>query len=191
MISSPRPDDSRPLARLRRTFDDERIWSCFCTNIPRFPMSKSLPDSTFTRRGADLTREIKVTLREALLGGEIPVRTLKGRVLLTIPAGTQNGKTFRLSGQGMPRLKGHGSRRPIRDPRSAIRDPQEGTRGPRSRDGRFSDLSNSRELSPPRPARARDPSRYGAPGPAVAAPALAAQRTPRSRASRSRRRRRS
>ena len=50
-----------------------------------------------------------VTLREALLGGEIPVGTLKGRVLLTLPAGTQNGRSFRLKGQGMPRFKGDGS----------------------------------------------------------------------------------
>jgi curved DNA-binding protein len=64
------------------------------------------PHRIFTRRGPDLERELPVTLREALLGGEVPVRTLKGRVLLTIPAATQNGKTFRLAGQGMPRLKG-------------------------------------------------------------------------------------
>ena len=64
------------------------------------------PDSVFTRRGADLEREVQVTLREALLGGEVPVRTLKGRVLLTLPPGTQNGKSFRLTGQGMPHLKG-------------------------------------------------------------------------------------
>jgi curved DNA-binding protein len=70
---------------------------------------KVAPDATFSRAGADLTREVRVTLREALLGGEIPVRTLKGRVLLTIPAGTQNGRSFRLTGQGMPRLKGESS----------------------------------------------------------------------------------
>jgi DnaJ-class molecular chaperone len=64
------------------------------------------PHGVFTRRGADLERELPVTLREALLGGEVPVRTLKGRVLLTLPPGTQNGKSFRLTGQGMPRLKG-------------------------------------------------------------------------------------
>ena len=64
------------------------------------------PHGVFTRRGADLEREIPVTLSEALLGGDVPVSTLKGRVLLTLPAGTQNGKTFRLSRQGMPRLKG-------------------------------------------------------------------------------------
>ena len=50
-----------------------------------------------------------ITLREALLGGEIPVGTLKGRVLLKVPAGTQNGRSFRLKGQGMPRFKGDGA----------------------------------------------------------------------------------
>lgn len=67
-------------------------------------------DRTFTRRGADLEREVPVTLGEALLGGEVRVRTPKGRVQLTIPAGTQTGRTFRLTGQGMPRFKadGHG-----------------------------------------------------------------------------------
>ena len=66
------------------------------------------PHSVFTRTGADLTREIRVTLGEALLGAEIAVRTLKGSLLLTIPAGTQHGRTFRLTGQGMPRLRGEG-----------------------------------------------------------------------------------
>ena len=64
------------------------------------------PNATFTRRGADLERELPISLREALLGGEVKVATLKGRVLLTVPAGTQNGRTFRLTGQGMPRLNG-------------------------------------------------------------------------------------
>ena len=63
----------------------------------------------FTRRGADLERELPITLEEALLGAEVPVSTLKGRVLLKIPAGTQNGHRFRLKGQGMPQLKGDGS----------------------------------------------------------------------------------
>ncbi|MFN8629349.1 MAG: J domain-containing protein [Chloroflexota bacterium] len=67
------------------------------------------PHDVYTRRGADLERELPITLREALLGGEVPVTTLKGRLLLTIPAGTQTGKTIRLSGQGMPKLKGEGA----------------------------------------------------------------------------------
>jgi DnaJ-class molecular chaperone len=67
-----------------------------------------LPDSRFTRRGADLERELPITLEEALLGGEVRVETLKGGVLLTIPAGTQPGRTFRLTGQGMPRFRESG-----------------------------------------------------------------------------------
>lgn len=64
------------------------------------------PHPVYARRGADLERELPVTLREALLGGEVRVATLKGNILLTIPAGTQTGRTFRLTGRGMPRMKG-------------------------------------------------------------------------------------
>jgi DnaJ-class molecular chaperone len=67
------------------------------------------PHATYARRGADLERELPVTLREALLGAEVPVTTLKGRILLTIPAGTQGGRTFRLTGQGMPKMKDGGA----------------------------------------------------------------------------------
>ena len=68
------------------------------------------PDPVFKRRGADLERELPLTLREALLGADVKVRTLKGHVVLTIPAGTQPGRMFRLTGQGMPRFRadGHG-----------------------------------------------------------------------------------
>jgi curved DNA-binding protein len=67
------------------------------------------PHRTFTRTGADLEREVPISLEEALLGGEIQVGTLKGRVLLKLPEGTQNGRKFRLKGQGMPLLKGDGA----------------------------------------------------------------------------------
>jgi DnaJ-class molecular chaperone len=66
------------------------------------------PHPVFTRKGADLERDLPITLAEALLGGEVPVTTLKGKVLLRIPLGTQNGHRFRLAGQGMPRLRGEG-----------------------------------------------------------------------------------
>jgi DnaJ-class molecular chaperone len=72
-------------------------------------ITKILPHPVFTRNGADLTRELPITLGEALLGGEVEVETLRGRVLLTVPPGTQQGQTFRLTGKGMPRLKGGGS----------------------------------------------------------------------------------
>jgi DnaJ-class molecular chaperone len=71
-------------------------------------VTKVRPHPVFTRRGADLERELPITLEEALLGAEVPVTTLKGKVLLKIPPGTQNGHRFRLKGQGMPRLKGDG-----------------------------------------------------------------------------------
>lgn len=75
-----------------------------------FVVVRQLPDARFTRRGVDLERELPLTLEEALLGAEVRVETLKGSVLLTIPAGTQNGRTFRLTGQGLPKFRasGHG-----------------------------------------------------------------------------------
>lgn len=49
--------------------------------------------------------DIPVLLTDAILGGEVEVPTLEGKKLaLKIPPETQNGKVFRLAGQGMPRL---------------------------------------------------------------------------------------
>jgi len=67
------------------------------------------PHRDFTRSGPELARELTIPLRDALLGGEVRVPTLKGALLLRIPPGTQNGRTFRLAGQGMPRLGREGS----------------------------------------------------------------------------------
>jgi curved DNA-binding protein len=66
------------------------------------------PHRVFTREGAGLRRDLPITLREALLGAEVPVRTLSGRVLLRIPPETQNGRTFRLAGKGLPRFRADG-----------------------------------------------------------------------------------
>jgi DnaJ-class molecular chaperone len=66
------------------------------------------PHPVFARKGHDLHRELPITLAEALLGAEVPVGTLKGRVLLKVPPGTQPGRTFRLAGQGMPHMSGNG-----------------------------------------------------------------------------------
>jgi len=60
---------------------------------------------TFTRNGDDLRVQVPVDLYTALLGGEITVPTLERSVALTVPASTQNGRTFRLRGLGMPKLK--------------------------------------------------------------------------------------
>ena len=67
------------------------------------------PHPFFVRDGDDLRAELPVALHEALLGAEVTVPTLKGRVTLRIPPETQNGRTIRLAGQGMPRANGgHG-----------------------------------------------------------------------------------
>lgn len=62
-------------------------------------------DPRFERRGDDLHTEVRVDLYTAVLGGETTVPTLSGNIVLTIPPGTQPGKTFRISGRGMPHLR--------------------------------------------------------------------------------------
>jgi DnaJ-class molecular chaperone len=63
------------------------------------------PDAHFERTGDDLRTTITVPLAVALLGGTARVATPDGRSLeLTIPATTQDGRIFRLRGQGMPHL---------------------------------------------------------------------------------------
>lgn len=67
------------------------------------------PHSVFERRGDDLAAQVAVPLTDAVLGGEVEAPTVKGgKVALAIPAETQNGRTFRLKGQGMPRRGGRG-----------------------------------------------------------------------------------
>ena len=63
------------------------------------------PHPTFTREGENLRVSVPVDLYTAVLGGEVQVPTLDGAVVLTVPAGSQNGRTFRLRGQGMPKLQ--------------------------------------------------------------------------------------
>jgi molecular chaperone DnaJ len=62
------------------------------------------PHPLFDRDNDNLNTNIAVPLTVAVLGGEIQVPTLKGKLALKIPAETQNGKVFRLTGQGMPHL---------------------------------------------------------------------------------------
>lgn len=61
--------------------------------------------SRFRREDDNLLEDLDVPFTTLVLGGEVHVPTLKGRLLLKIPAGTANGKQFRLTGQGMPKLK--------------------------------------------------------------------------------------
>jgi molecular chaperone DnaJ len=64
------------------------------------------PDSRFTIQGNDLVTTTRVPLYTAVLGGETEVSTVESRVALNVPAGTQNGRRFRLRGKGLPRLGG-------------------------------------------------------------------------------------
>jgi curved DNA-binding protein len=62
-------------------------------------------DPRFERKGDSLYVTVPVDLYTAVLGGEVRVPTLAGDVNLKIPAGSQNGQTFRLRGKGMPKLR--------------------------------------------------------------------------------------
>jgi DnaJ-class molecular chaperone len=66
------------------------------------------PHPRFERKGDDLYEDVDVPLTTAVLGGEVEVRTVTAKVMLKVPPLTQNGKSFKLAGLGMPRLKGAG-----------------------------------------------------------------------------------
>lgn len=56
----------------------------------------------YDRKGDDLYTSVKISFYKAILGCNISIRTMQGNVNIKIPQGTQNGKTFRLKGKGMP-----------------------------------------------------------------------------------------
>jgi curved DNA-binding protein len=62
-------------------------------------------DAQFERKGDDLYCDVSIDLYTALLGGQASVQTMSGNVVLTIPAETQPGQSFRLGGRGMPHLR--------------------------------------------------------------------------------------
>lgn len=64
----------------------------------------------YERNGRDIYQTVPVDLYTALLGGSVTVLTLSGKVKLNIPAETQNGKTFRLPGKGLPPFNRQGNR---------------------------------------------------------------------------------
>lgn len=61
----------------------------------------------FVRHGDDIICEIPITFAKAALGGEIDIPTLKGKKSIKIPVGTQNGKVFRLKGEGINNPRGY------------------------------------------------------------------------------------
>ena len=75
------------------------------TKSDLFLVVQVVDEPDFERKGNDLYTQTEVDLLKAVLGGEVPVKTLTGNIYLTIPAGTQPGQTIRLAGQGMPAIK--------------------------------------------------------------------------------------
>jgi curved DNA-binding protein len=63
------------------------------------------PHTAFRREGDDLHTDLPVDVYTALLGGEARVPTPGGDVVLNVPPESQSGRTFRLAGRGMPKLR--------------------------------------------------------------------------------------
>jgi curved DNA-binding protein len=62
-------------------------------------------DPFFEPDGDDLHTHVTIDVFKAILGGEVEVRTCSGKVVLTIPPGTQPDQVFRVAGRGLPLLK--------------------------------------------------------------------------------------
>ena len=58
----------------------------------------------FQRHQNDIATSVNISMAKAVLGGEVEVPALDGKLMMKIPAGTQCGKTFRLKGKGLPDL---------------------------------------------------------------------------------------
>ncbi|MCL2569237.1 MAG: molecular chaperone DnaJ [Oscillospiraceae bacterium] len=66
------------------------------------------PHPVFEREGARVYSKIHVSVVQAILGDELEVDTLDGKVKYTMPEGTQSGTVFRLKGKGIPYLNANG-----------------------------------------------------------------------------------
>ena len=66
------------------------------------------PDSMFQRDGYDIWVNVPITYTQAVLGADITVPTVDGKVEYTVPEGTQSGTKFRLRGKGVQYLNGRG-----------------------------------------------------------------------------------
>ena len=66
------------------------------------------PHELFRREGTSVLCEAPITFAQAVLGAELEIPTIDGKVKWNLPAGTQPGTTFRLKGKGIPTLQGRG-----------------------------------------------------------------------------------
>lgn len=73
-----------------------------------FAVIHILPHEKFERRGLDIISTEYASFSTVTLGGEIEIDTIEGRLILSIPAGTRSGETFRIKGKGVPELHDRG-----------------------------------------------------------------------------------
>ena len=66
------------------------------------------PHELFRREGTSVLCETPITFAQAVLGAELEIPTIDGKVKYDLPEGTQSGSTFRLKGKGIPSLNGRG-----------------------------------------------------------------------------------
>ena len=66
------------------------------------------PHEIFERRGDDVWCEMPITIAQAMLGAEVTVPTLDGKVSYSVHEGTQQGDVFKLKGKGFPHINGRG-----------------------------------------------------------------------------------
>ncbi len=66
------------------------------------------PHAQFKRDGADIHLDVLISFPQAAIGDQLEVPTIDGTEKLSIPAGTQTGKQFRLRDKGVPRLRSMG-----------------------------------------------------------------------------------
>ncbi|MBU5625934.1 molecular chaperone DnaJ [Oscillibacter sp. MSJ-2] len=66
------------------------------------------PHAIFRREGTSVLCEAPITFAQAVMGAELEIPTIDGKVKYDLPEGTQSGTTFRLKGKGIPSLNGRG-----------------------------------------------------------------------------------
>ena len=66
------------------------------------------PHELFRREGTSVLCDAPITFAQAVLGAELEIPTIDGKVKYDLPEGTQSGTTFRLKGKGIPAINGRG-----------------------------------------------------------------------------------
>ena len=66
------------------------------------------PHELFRREGTSVLCDAPITFAQAVLGAELEIPTIDGKVKYDLPEGTQSGTTFRLKGKGLPAINGRG-----------------------------------------------------------------------------------